>query len=312
MLDRWILSTSLCMQVKPRTNAMILKTYTPVPRFPAISLSGSECALHCEHCNATYLGGMLKADTPEKLRALCRKLDKKGAVGALLSGGSDKHGGILNLHMMLPVIREIKEETGLILNVHPGLVSDEIAANLHVDFASLEIPGDETIRDIFGLDISRESYIETYHRLKDAGVHVVPHVSVYNGTEHHHLEGIEPPDTIVIIVFSPTKDTPMAETQSPTPEMVENVVRAVKQMFPSAEISLGCMRTREHKLRHAIEMAALKGGATRIELPSRTTIKNATALGFDKVVNYDACCALPNDYEPRARSTNTIHVVQPR
>ncbi len=82
---------------------MILKTYSPVPRFPAISLSGVECALHCEHCNATYLGGMLKAETPEALRALCQKLARKGAVGALLSGGSDKHGGILNLPMMLPV-----------------------------------------------------------------------------------------------------------------------------------------------------------------------------------------------------------------
>lgn len=280
---------------------MILKTYTPMPRFPAISLSGTDCELHCEHCNATYLGGMLRADTPDKLRAICTQLKKKGAVGALLSGGSDRHGRILNLESMVSDIHQIKKETGLIFNIHPGLVNDSTAKNLDVDFASLEIPSDKIISDVFGLDLHRDDYIDTYYKLIKAGVHVVPHVSVYDGSEHHLLDGIESPETVVVIVFSPTRNTHMADAPSPTPSMVENVVRGVKGMFPTAEISLGCMRTRERKLRHAIELAALKSGAIRMELPSKQTIEQAIKSGFTSIVNFDACCALPNYLERYAR-----------
>ena len=281
---------------------MLLKTYTPVPRFPAISISGTDCALHCEHCNATYLSGMLKADTPQKLLSLCLHLEAKGAVGVLLSGGSNKIGGILNLERMLPTIQQIKEETNLILNVHPGLVNDETAEKLHVDFASLEIPSDQSIRDIFGLRLKRDEYLETYHRLKNAGINVVPHVSVYDGSEHNLLEGIESPETIVVIVFTPTRDTPMVDSPSPTPGMVSSVVKGIRQMFPGTEVSLGCMRTRERQLRNAIERAALESGATRIELPSRATLDDVATFGFTSTVNYDACCALPSNLEDRART----------
>jgi uncharacterized radical SAM superfamily protein len=281
---------------------MILKTYSPGPRFPAISLSGTACELHCAHCNATYLEGMLKADTPEALRLLCQQLQVKGAIGVLLSGGSDKHGRILNLESMLPTIRQIKAETNLIVNIHPGLVSEEMAKNLSVDFASLEIPSDETVGDVFNLPLGREEYIATYHRLNRAGIRVVPHVNVFNGTEHQLLQGIPTPETIVVIVFSPTKGTHRANEPSPSPEMVELVVRGIKNLYPTSEISLGCMRTRERTLRHAIELAALKSGATRMELPSRTTLKQAAALGFSSIINYDACCALPRIYEARART----------
>ena len=89
-------------------------------------------------------------------------------------------------------------------------------------------PVTKLFSDVFGLPISRENYIDTYHRLKHAGVHVVPHVSVYDGTEHLLLEGIETPETIVVIVFSPTKDTPMEYAESPTPDMVEGVIRGIK------------------------------------------------------------------------------------
>ena len=77
-------------------------------------------------------------------------------------------------------------------------------------------------------------------------------------------------------------------------------------MFPDAEISLGCMRPRAHQLRQAIEAAALKGGATRIELPSRTIIQNAALFGFTSIVNYDACCALPDNLESHARSKRSV------
>jgi uncharacterized radical SAM superfamily protein len=245
---------------------------------------------------------MLSAVNPGELISVCQRLQQKNAVGVLLSGGSNTSGGMLNLDKMLATISRIRQETNLILNIHPGVMSTDTIKYLDVDFASLEIPSDETIHDTFGLRLRREDYINTYHLLRHAGIQVVPHVCVYNGTEDILLDGIEIPETVVIIVFSPTRGTSMADAPSPTPDMVKRVVRRIRQKFPAAEISLGCMRSRERDLRYGIEVAALEGGATRIELPLKKTLVHAKSLGFTTIVSFDACCALPNYLEKRAKT----------
>jgi len=283
--------------------SVLLKTYTPMPRFPALSLSGSHCELNCQHCDATYLGGMTAVNTPAALLTTCRRLRERGAHGVLLSGGSDRHGGILNLTEMLAAIRQAKAETGLIFNIHPGLMQPETAQNLAVDFVSLEIPGNDTVRTVFGLNASTADYMQTYHYLKDAGHHVVPHICVYDGDEHRLLEAVETPEVIVVIVFAPTRNTPMADVAPPTPEMVGNVIAQVRAMFPTTEVALGCMRPRRHNLREAIEQAALDAGATRMALPSRATLRYAAARGFSHQ-RFDACCALPVQFEEKTDSIN--------
>ena len=285
---------------------VLLKTYTPHPRFPAISLSGARCEMRCRHCNAAYLGGMLPAETPAALVKVCRRLEAEGAVGALLSGGSDRHGRILNLTEMLDAIRQVKAATALVLNLHPGLVDAETARALAVDIVSLEIPGDEVIRDVFGFNGSEADYWETYRYLADAGLTVVPHVAVYDGDEDrllHPLAASEmpAPEVIVVIVFSPTRDTPMAMVPPPTPEAVGGVIARIKTRFPESELSLGCMRPRDKGLRTEIELAALEAGATRMEIPSRETLRRAEARGYE-IRAFDACCALLSRFEARARS----------
>ena len=121
---------------------MHLKTYHPIPKFPPISLSGTQCQLSCQHCNREYLRGMIPAMTPETLVRTCRDLRAKGAIGALLSGGSTRDGGILNMREMREAIVQAKAETGLILNIHPGLMDEATVQALSgaIDFVSLEIP----------------------------------------------------------------------------------------------------------------------------------------------------------------------------
>jgi hypothetical protein len=280
---------------------MHLKIYRPLPKFPPVSLSGGSCQLNCQHCNRTYLGGMTRVETPERLLDTCRRLEAEGAVGVLLSGGSDRDGRLMNLQRMLPAIRNVREETDLILNVHPGLLDRETAEGLDVDFASLEIPGDETIRQIFGLNATTEDYLATYRHLVAAGTRVVPHVTVYNGKEAALLEAIDDPAVIVVIVFSPTRDTPMADTPPPTADRVGQVVADLRTRHPGAEIALGCMRPRRRPIREQIERAALEAGVSRMVLPARSTIERAQARG-DTLMHLDACCALPTAYEDRIRA----------
>ncbi|MBN2390446.1 MAG: hypothetical protein JXR84_06980 [Anaerolineae bacterium] len=282
---------------------MRLKAYYPLPKFPPISLSGAACALHCAHCDATYLGGMLPADTPEALVERCRALRQNGAIGALLSGGSNTDGTLLNLAAMTDAIRQVKRETGLILNLHPGLIDAVTAQKLAgaVDFTSLDIPSDDVIQHVLGLDATTADYIAAYHILRAAGIDVVPHVTVYQDNEAALLQSIaaagDAPRTIVVIVFSPTRGTPMADLPAPEPEAVASVVAGIKAMFPAAEISLGCMRPRARALREAIELAALQAGVARMELPSQKTLRYACDVGYE-IVSFDACCALPTDLEP--------------
>lgn len=279
---------------------MQLKAYYPLPKFPPISLSGAACELQCRHCDGAYLGGMLPAATPEALLERCQALWQNGAVGALLSGGSDETGAILNLAAMVDAIQQVKQETGLILNVHPGLIDKVTASKLTVDFASLDIPSDDVIRRVLGLDVTTADYIAAYHTLREAGTDVIPHVTVYTGDEAGLLRPIAAADAaprvIVVIVFSPTRDTPMALESAPEPEAVANVIAGAKTLFPETEIALGCMRPRSRALREAIELAALRAGVVRMELPSQKTLRYARDAGY-QVIAFDACCALPEAYE---------------
>jgi lipoyl synthase len=284
---------------------MQLKVYTPIPRFPPLSLSGTACQLSCQHCNRAYLRGMRPVTTPETLVRTCRELRDQGAIGALLSGGSTHEGEILNLPEMVEAIRVAKRETGLILNIHPGLMDEATAEALagSIDFVSLEIPATETIREVFGLDATTADYVATYQRLRAAGMHVVPHIAVYDGGEDQLLKAIVDlphPETIVVIVFSPTLGTPMAEAEAPSPDMVGGVVARLVAAFPETEITLGCMRPRTKEIRSALELAALDAGVSRMELPSRETLAIAKARGYE-ITRFDACCALPRALEARAR-----------
>ena len=280
---------------------MILKVYRPIPRFPPISISGIKCTLKCRHCNGIYLKGMQSADTPEKLIRACQELDKNKAVGALVSGGSDINGRMLNLTRMLGALRKVKEETNLIINIHPGLITKETARQLAVDFASLEIPSDTVIRKVFKLDAWSHDYVETYHNLSDAGINVIPHICIYTGEESELLKDIASPPVIVVIVFTPTKNTPMSAERAPDVKSIGRVINNIHQMFPDTEISLGCMRPRKGVVREEIENEALKSGVSRMEMPSRNTIRYAMDLGYE-VKYFDACCALPEEYEQLAGS----------
>lgn len=278
---------------------MLLKTYYPSPSFPPISISGDKCALKCRHCNGVYLKGMIPASTTDKLMNICKKLDENNAVGILLSGGYNKNGKLLNIERMLPAIKKIKKETKLIINIHPGLMDKNAADNLDVNFASVEIPSDDVIKNVFRLDKTTNDYVETYYNLKNANIDVTPHVCVYSGDEDKLLEKIEKLSTVVVIVFTPTKNTDMQNEKIPEAKKIGNVIRNLKKMFPETEISLGCMRPRKNRIREDIEIEALKSGVSRMEIPSKKTIQYAEEHNYE-IRRFDACCALPEKYEPLA------------
>ena len=284
------------------------RAYYVWPRFPSLSMSGNQCNLQCKHCNHTYLNDMLSITNPDKLYQYAQELQKKNAVGFLLSGGCTPHGEMINLRRLLPTIAKIKQQTNLIIKLHTGIVDQVLAESIvsaGVDIASLEIVGStENIQKIFGFSATQETYAQTLKHLETAGMpHIVPHICI--GLDHGKLSSEKQaldiiqkyctPSVIVMIVFRPTKGTQLYQVSPPSPHDIATVIQYAKNKFPSLEISLGCIRPRTH-LRQEIELAALQAGATRMEIPTKTTLKHVQQLGY--TIRYiDACCALPQEYE---------------
>src|SRR4030042_6224600 len=60
--------------------------------FVAISLTGTSCALRCEHCQGRMLESMYSVPGNGSLYGLCERLAANGTRGILVSGGSDGQG----------------------------------------------------------------------------------------------------------------------------------------------------------------------------------------------------------------------------
>ena len=289
----------------------IFRSYYVWPKFPSISMSGNRCSLQCKHCNHTYLNDMQSCATPEKLLKLCKKIANNGSIGFLLSGGCNNNGEMLNLRKLLPTIKKVKKETNLIVKLHTGIVDKKLSEDIvaaGVDIASTEVVGsDETIKDVFGFHATTTSYKNTLQNLTDAGIpYMIPHICIglnygYVKGEFNALKMIMEsckPSVLVMIVFRPTKDTLLEKCKIPSIDGISRVITHAKEQFPTIDISLGCLRPRT-KDREAIEYAALQSGVTRMEIPSKNTIKTAISMGFT-IRTISACCALPEELERRA------------
>jgi len=254
---------------------------------------------------------MQNLSNPEDFYHLVSQLPRQGAVGFLLSGGCNKKGEMLNLRDFLPKIKQIKQETDLVVKLHTGIVDRTLAEEIvaaGVDIASVEVVGsDDTIQAIFGFDASVDSYTSTLINLEQAGMpYIVPHICIglHYGQQLGEWKALElikehcDPSLLVFIVFRPTKGTEMQACMTPSPDLVSTIITKAKEIFPNKDLSLGCIRPRVH-LRQEIESAALKAGVTRMEIPSKTTLTLAAQMGYT-IKKVHACCALPEALEKKA------------
>jgi len=256
----------------------------------------------CKYCRGFYLRGMLSAESPGELWELCSSLARKGAKGVLISGGFTREG-VLPIRPFLRTVRALKEEFGLTIAVHPGLVDRGLAedmASSGIDVALFDVVGDEdTIREVIGLDKKPEDYMESLLALREAGLAVAPHicVGIHGGEVRGEEEAIRMVrsagvDVLVIIVFMPTRGTPYEGASPPDLGEVRRILRRARTAFPKTPLALGCMRPRKKPYRTALEFLALEEGVDRMALPSREAVRKALEMGL-RVSWHDVCCAIP-------------------
>jgi len=284
-----------------------LKFYYPMPGFPPVSVTGGHCDLRCSHCRGHYLGHMPDVSTPDRLREFCVGHEAAGGVGLLISGGSTAEGRV-PLKPFLPTIAWVKENTGLIVNLHTGMLdaveADEVAST-GADIVSVDVVGsEETLRDVYGLRVGVDEYGATLTNLVDAGaLYVAPHICVglHYGKVLGERRALEmaaaiDPEVIVFLGLIPTESTPMADVAPPPLGEITGLMSEAKRLSPGAEVSLGCMRSREYKAE--LDWAAIEAGADRVSLASRSTEQMALDAGYG-VKHLYGCCATPRSLEDR-------------
>lgn len=274
--------------------------------FPTVSVTGRGCALKCKHCGGKVLQTMHPAKSPEELYLLCSGLKREGALGCLISGGCLPDGSV-PLDGFVDAIRRVKSELGLTVFAHVGVINFERARRLReagVDAALIDVIGaDETIREVYRLNVTVKDYDDSLEALSHAGLNFVPHVVVglHYGKlkgEMHALRMIAKysPSALVIIAFMPIRGTEMAGVEPPRPTDIAKVLAAARLMFPEKPIVLGCMRPKG-KHRAETDILALKAGVDAIAFPAEEAIKYAEKNGYAFRFSSFCCSQIYRDFQ---------------
>lgn len=282
-------------------------------RIQPVSITGGECRLMCDHCRAGILERMRPARTIESLLNLASRLSREGVTSLLVSGGSD-HRGVVPLGPFASTLARIRENYGIRVIVHTGIVDATLAASLSeagVEAVLIDIPGDDaTIAEVLHLDgATTADYHDSLANLCAAGLNVVPHVVI--GLHHGRILGESaalrmisrhPVRGLVLVGLRPLPHTPMATVIPPKPEEMADVFREARELFPGTPVMLGCERPGgRHK--ELTDNLALEAGLNGIAFPADGVVARARELGLKPRFS-GICCAAP--FADIAMSTDRI------
>ncbi|HLH69605.1 MAG TPA: radical SAM protein [Candidatus Dormibacteraeota bacterium] len=269
-------------------------------RFRAVSVTGSACALQCDHCGAKVLEGMISVRSGENLFDVARSLAERGSEGILVSGGSTRKGGV-PLAAHLRYVPRIKSELGMKVVVHCGVADERLAeaiAASGADAVMLDVIGaDETIRDVYHLALKVEDFDRALALLAAQGLRIIPHIvlGLHYGTflgEHRALEmvGGYPVSTLILVVLVPLVGTPMSHLPPPPTEDVIEFFETARLAMPETKINLGCARPMAG-VKRTLDRAAIDLGLNGIAYPAEGAIEYARSKGLRPKL-YEWCCSM--------------------
>ncbi len=269
--------------------------------FVSISVTGSNCALNCEHCNTKMLDNML--DLPSfggSLFDMAMDLKNKGAKGILVSGGSNIRNQV-PLLFHIDDMKRIRKELGMVIRVHPGLPDEETCealADVGVDGVMLDIIGDqETITDVYHLDATPTDYEAVLERLHRHGIPSIPHIVLghYFGKMNGEWSALDmikkyPPKILVLVILLPLTGTGMEGVIPPSMEEIGGFFETARLSLPSTPILLGCARPLGN-IKIEIDKSAINAGLNGIAFPSEGIVGYAQEKGLEPSF-INACCGV--------------------
>ncbi len=267
--------------------------------FQSISLTGAGCALDCDHCNKKILEPMVPLDRKEGLFALCQKMAAKGTESVLVSGGSKKTGEVPFMKH-IGDIKRIREELGMKVIMHTGLVTDEaeVAAlkDAGIDGVAIDIIGaNETIKEVYHLDSTIEDYDNSLALLSKYELSLRPHVilGLHYGRflgEYTALDMIAkyPVHSLVVVILVPMSDTKMwGIDPPPTDDVADFFVRARLKM-PDTYIMVGCARPLGG-YKKIVDKAAVEAGLNGIAFPAEGIVSHSEKMGLKSLFFENSC-----------------------
>lgn len=269
-------------------------------RFRAVSVTGSACALQCDHCQAKVLDSMISVKAGQDLFDVARALKEQGGEGILVSGGSTRGGGV-PLRSHLRHVPRIRQELGMKVVIHSGVVDPALAGDIArsgADAVMLDIIGaDETIRDVYHLPLSTADFDRSLALLAEHGLKIIPHIvlGLHYGRflgEHQALEmvGAYPVSTLILVVLVPLVGTPMAHLPPPPVDDVVAFFETSRRAMPSTRINLGCARPMA-SMKSTLDRAAVDLGLNGIAYPAEGAIAYARSKGLEPKL-YEWCCSM--------------------
>jgi uncharacterized radical SAM superfamily protein len=269
-------------------------------RFLPVSVTGSACALNCDHCGTKVLDGMAAIPPGEDLYTTALRMRAQGSEGLLVSGGSTRGGGVpLTPH--LRHVRRIRSELGMKVIVHSGVVTPALAealAEAEVDGVMLDVIGaDATIRDVYKMDLTTEDFDRALQALASRGLRIIPHIilGLHYGTflgEHRALDMVlaANPSTLILVVLVPLIGTAMAHLPPPPTDEVTAFFDVARRAAPQIPVNLGCARPMGQAKRE-MDTAAVDLGLNGIAYPADGVIAYAESRGV-ATRRFEYCCSL--------------------
>lgn len=270
--------------------------------WPAVSITGADCALRCDHCRGKLLQTMLPARTPEALWQVANEQIAAGAQGMLLSGGSNRRNEV-DYGAFFPTIARIKTAfPAFRIALHTALAGREAAgrmAEAGVDVAMLDLIGaQDTVRRVYHMKRPVADFDAALACLVETSMQVVPHVVIglhygYLLGEWNALEMVRRhrPSSLVLVVSMPFYATAARPFATPRSGDVGRFFLDARAALPDMPIRLGCARP-PGKAKQEIDAYAVLAGLDGIAHPAEGTVELAVRLG--RLPQIEAgCCSVP-------------------
>lgn len=267
--------------------------------FVNLSVTGEACACRCDHCNGKLLQSMVGTPTPLEMRRVVDQLLDKGCRGILVSGGANSHGEV----PLLPFVDSIAyaSQKGLKVLVHSGIINRETAAGLKsagVDQVLLDVIGDQdTIHQVYHLNQKPEDYLRAMLFCREAELNIAPHIVIglHYGQIRGEMKALEmireaQPETIVLVILTPSCGTAMEGVQSPNLAEVGKVIAKARIINPNIPITLGCARP-SGQYKRQVENLAVDCGVNGIAYPDEAAVIYAQSKGLQTMFT-EECCSL--------------------
>ena len=279
--------------------------------WPAISITGGDCKLNCDHCKAKILEPMIPARSPEELWRAVNGIVEQGAGGMLLTGGSN-HRNEVEYDRYYSTIRRIKDEfPHFRIAMHTALVDDAIArrmADAGIDAAMMDVIGaQDTITQVYHLRRAVDDFERALEALTATSMKVVPHIVV--GLHYGQLLGEwnaleivarHKPSALVLVVVMPTYASELRPFATPDPHEVGQFFGDARTILPDVPLLLGCARP-AGSVKSLIDAYAVMAGVDGMAHPSDGMVELAARL--DRSVRVTpACCSIAVGEEVMAMS----------